>query len=45
MFGDGRYYMNDLYDELETFFKNGGTLEQLFEVLKWYFELKGSDKE
>ena len=37
--------MNELYDEIETFFKNGGTLTQLFEVLKWYFELEGSDEE
>jgi hypothetical protein len=37
--------MNDLYDEIETFFKNGGTLKQLFEVLKYYFELEGSDEE
>lgn len=37
MFGE-RYHMETLEYEIENFFDNGGTLEQFFEVLKYYFE-------
>ena len=39
MFGDSRNHMNYLYDELKEFFENGGTLQELFEVLEWYFDI------
>jgi len=38
VFGDGRYHMNNLYDELENFIKEGGTLSELFEVMEWFFK-------
>lgn len=38
VFGDGRYHMNYLYDNLEEFVEEGGTLAELFEVLEWFFK-------
>ena len=40
MFGDSRNHMNYLYDELKDFFENGGTLKELFEVLKYVEQLE-----
>ena len=38
-FGDGNSHMNYLYDNLEEFFnENQGTLEEFFEVLRYFFE-------
>ena len=40
MFGDSRNHMNYLYDELKDFFENGGTLKELFEILKYVEQLE-----
>lgn len=37
MFGEN-YKKNELYDNTQMFFKDGGTIEELFEVLKVVFE-------
>ena len=37
-FGDSNWQMNDIYDCIAEFFDDGGTIEQLFAVLKQYFE-------
>ena len=37
VFGDDRSHMNYLYDNLEEFVNDGGTLAELFEVLEWFF--------
>lgn len=39
-FGDDRWHMNDLVDNIDYFFNNGGTLEEFFKVLHYYFEDK-----
>ena len=44
VFGDGRYYMNDLYDAIEVFIEEGETLSELFEVLNWTIQNNGGDK-
>jgi hypothetical protein len=36
-FGDEKYHMNDLYDELNRFVNEGGSLAELFEVLRYFF--------
>lgn len=38
MFGDSNYNKNDLYDNIEYFFKEGGTIEELFDVIHTVFE-------
>lgn len=47
MFGDDNRgcNKNDLYDNIKYFFENGGTLQELFEILETYFEYYGEDKE
>lgn len=39
-FGDDRGRMNDLVDNIDYFFKHGGTLEEFFKVLNYFFEDK-----
>lgn len=38
MFGESKMYMEYFYDEIEEFFENGGTLEEFFKVLCYYFK-------
>ena len=38
MFGDSNYNKNDLYDNIEYFFKEGETIEELFDVIHTVFE-------
>lgn len=38
IFGDDRQHMNYLYDDLEEFVENGGTIAELFGVLEWFFK-------
>lgn len=45
VFGDGRNHMNYLYEEIESFFNEGGTLEEFYEILHWYFEYNNFKKE
>lgn len=37
VFGEN-YQKNDLYDNIQIFFKDGGTIEEMFDVLKVIFE-------
>ena len=37
VFGEN-YHKNDLVDYIEIFFKEGGTIEDMFDVLKYVFE-------
>lgn len=38
MFGDSNWNKNDLLQEIENFFKNGGTWKDLFEILETFCE-------
>ena len=37
VFGDGRSHMNDLYDSLDIFIEQGGTLSEFFQVMEYFF--------
>ena len=49
IFGDTNSKMNYLYDNIEDFFDEGGTLSEFYEVLEYYFSnnefIKKEDKQ
>ena len=38
MFGDGNWNKNELYDNINMFFEQGGSIKELFEVIHTVFE-------